>query len=104
MPRPPSTATKNSSTPYGTRIRQTERRRSIICPEQRWLALCEVSVRFRLFVWTLLLFACCLLCLSQKVPPGPPPQRGDITTPMGDDDEARGPISARTAKKAAKKR
>ena len=89
---------------YGTRIRETERRRSIIFPEQRWLALCEVSVRFRLFVWTLLLFACSLLCLAQKVPPGPPPQRGDITTPMGDEDEARARISAEMAKKAAKER
>lgn len=61
-------------------------------------------MRFRLYLWISFFTVFSLPSFAQKVTPLPPPSRGDSTTPMGDEDEARARIANDMAKKAAKER
>ncbi len=61
-------------------------------------------MRFRLYLWISFFAVFSLPSFAQKAPPSAPPPRGDITSPIADEDEARTRIANDMAKKAAKER
>jgi hypothetical protein len=68
--------------------------------------LCEVAVPSRHFVWIFFLCFLSLPAFAQNPTQRQPslPSRGDVNTPMTDEDDARNRIADEMAKKAAKER